>query len=538
MASSSWNDRVLEEEASRPADPVENADMVVEENTAAPPEQSGANLPDGSVPENLNADSGESHIDPEPAVPAEPHTDVQDSSYAGALRVNLPDDGDGYVTDEEQRICERRIMSMSELERENFHPLNVTPDRPCTAYFNVGDNSTTTKDIFDALLRDGIPATAVRCLQRQPNGSVLITFSTSDYRDRFLRKSAFVVRRVARVSHPASRRLTFVNVYDAPHELPDSAIRERLSVYGRIYSIRRGKCQEFPDVFNGVRHLRMALSSDIPCFLRFGKYQVRVKYDNQPKTCRKCGSDEHLIKDCRNKICFNCDQIGHVSRDCPEDSKCCICKDTSHFAIDCPHSWYKRPTLKEVGTTERPAANDDRDPLIVNDDRDPSAANDRPPPADISLNEVQATDADATQPSGDSSHRPILDSQGSLVPSPSPVIPLLEEVFGSDDLDDDRDVDFSTADEDEEDDEESSSSEDDSPAERSDGENDSSVADPSVRESDVLAVATKKRRKAPPTRKPQRMRSDGPTPPSRTPTRPSLVTSKRLRPSNDPPDVT
>lgn len=379
MASSSWNDRVLEEEASRPADPVENADMVVEENTAAPPEQSGANLPDGSVPENLNADSGESHIDPEPAVPADPHTDVQDSSYAGALRVNLPDDGDGYVTDEEQRICERRIMSMSELERENFHPLNVTPDRPCTAYFNVGDNSTTTKDIFDALLRDGIPATAVRCLQRQPNGSVLITFSTSDYRDRFLRKSAFVVRRVARVSHPASRRLTFVNVYDAPHELPDSAIRERLSVYGRIYSIRRGKCQEFPDVFNGVRHLRMALSSDIPCFLRFGKYQVRVKYDNQPKTCRKCGSDEHLIKDCRNKICFNCDQIGHVSRDCPEDSKCCICKDTSHFAIDCPHSWYKRPTLKEVGTTERPAANDDRDPLIVNDDRDPSAANDRPP---------------------------------------------------------------------------------------------------------------------------------------------------------------
>ena len=191
------------------------------------------------------------------------------------------------MTDEEQRIVERCVRTMTEFEEENFHPLNVTRDRPCTAYFNVGDNLTTAKDIFDSLLRDDIPATAVRCLQRQPNGSVLITFSTAEYRDCFLRKSTFVVRRVARASHPASRRLTFVNVYDAPHELPDSAIRERLSVYGRIYSIRRGKCQEYPDVFNGVRHLRMALTSDIPCFLRYGKHQVRIKYDQQPKTCRK-----------------------------------------------------------------------------------------------------------------------------------------------------------------------------------------------------------------------------------------------------------
>ena len=89
------------EEASRPTDPVKNPDMVIEENTLASPEQSGVNLPNVSVPGNLNSDSGESHIDLESAASAKPHTVLQDGWYAGA--------GDGYVTDEEQRICKRCI---------------------------------------------------------------------------------------------------------------------------------------------------------------------------------------------------------------------------------------------------------------------------------------------------------------------------------------------------------------------------------------------------------------------------------------------
>lgn len=51
-----------------------------------------------------------------------------------------------------------------------------------------------------------------------------------------------------------------------------------LSRYGRIFSTHRGMVQGYPDVFNGLHHLRMELKSHIPCFLRFRKYQVRVKY--------------------------------------------------------------------------------------------------------------------------------------------------------------------------------------------------------------------------------------------------------------------
>lgn len=42
----------------------------------------------------------------------------------------------------------------------------------------------------------------------------------------------------------------------------------------------------------------MALEDSIPCFLRFGCFQVRVKYENQRKTCRKCNSPDHLAKEC------------------------------------------------------------------------------------------------------------------------------------------------------------------------------------------------------------------------------------------------
>ena len=32
----------------------------------------------------------------------------------------------------------RDELYLSSFERTNFHPENVTPDRPCTAYFNLG----------------------------------------------------------------------------------------------------------------------------------------------------------------------------------------------------------------------------------------------------------------------------------------------------------------------------------------------------------------------------------------------------------------
>ena len=55
-----------------------------------------------------------------------------------------------------------RTLYMTEFEREHFHPKNIMPRRPCTAFFNLDDGTTTTKEIFEGLAKDEIPASAVQ----------------------------------------------------------------------------------------------------------------------------------------------------------------------------------------------------------------------------------------------------------------------------------------------------------------------------------------------------------------------------------------
>jgi len=196
--------------------------------------------------------------------------------------------------------------------------------------------------IFDSLVSDGIPASAVRCLQRKPSGENCITFSKEEYCCQFFDKSAFFVRNRAYPTHPAARTLTFLTIYDAPYEMTDSAIEERLKPYCAVFSRRRGKLQGQSEVAYGLRHYRVQLEANVPCYLRFAKFQLRFYHDGQPKTCRKCGALDHIARDCTNDCCFNCDSIGHVSKHCPEKMKCCICKSEQHKAIDCPLSWYRR----------------------------------------------------------------------------------------------------------------------------------------------------------------------------------------------------
>ena len=97
----------------------------------------------------------------------------------------------------------RDELYLSSFEHTNFHAENVTPDRPCTAYFNSGVFADSNA-VFQALQTQGFPTEAIRCLQRKPTGDM------------------FHHRRFA--INDEDRQLTYLNIYDSLYELSDNAL--------------------------------------------------------------------------------------------------------------------------------------------------------------------------------------------------------------------------------------------------------------------------------------------------------------------------
>ena len=139
-----------------------------------------------------------------------------------------------------------------------------------------------------------------------------------------------------------------MTVRDAPWELPDDLIKQRLQKYGSVYSIRRAFNQSLlpKKVTDGRQVLRMVVRQPIPPFMKFGPFLVLIFYPEQPRVCWKCNSPDHIGRVCPDDYCFNCDQTGHQSHACEERIKCSLCKSEEHLAIDCPGSWGRR-TLAE-----------------------------------------------------------------------------------------------------------------------------------------------------------------------------------------------
>ena len=241
---------------------------------------------------------------------------------------------------------------------------NIMPQRPRTAFFTPS-KTTTARSVFEALENAEIDASEIACLQRKMNGEVTVTFKSISAKEKFLRLNSLQVDAEQFALQDVDKPLTFLTIYDAPFELSDLAIIKRLSPYCEVLHYRRGKHSLAPNIYNGLRHYRVRISKPIPSFLRFGKFQVFVKHSGQVPTCRKCNRPGHFSNVCPNRVCFNCEGLGHEARECPCPVFCCLCKEEGHLGINCTYSW----VCSKVSPT------DEQDDVAVDSDHDDGLSN-------------------------------------------------------------------------------------------------------------------------------------------------------------------
>ena len=211
------------------------------------------------------------------------------------------------VDDEESYLGNGRVLT--NFERTHFARDNVTPGRPCSAYFNSW-YFIDSKAVFDKLTELDIPRESVLCLQRRPSGDMVITFTNEHVKKKFVSNVVIRFRESLSVINDEDMPLTFLNIYDAPHELSNDALTFRLRKYCIVHSSRRGKFSR-SNVHNGIRHFRVQIIQPLPSYLRFGKFLVRLSHDGQQHTCRRCNRADHFANECQNAVCFNCDELGH-----------------------------------------------------------------------------------------------------------------------------------------------------------------------------------------------------------------------------------
>ena len=201
------------------------------------------------------------------------------------------------------------------------------------------DTVMTSQDIVVGFDKAGIDIDNIVSIQRKAsNNTWIVSFSSKVARDDALNQPNVKIAGCMVFLGDCENRVSIVKVYELPVELPDSVVIGRLSNYGKVFSFRRNRVVE--GIFNGVRTARMIIDKPIPSQAFIAGEFARFWYPSQPKTCRKCGAEGHLAATCSSQRCFNCEQSGHRSDECPLPPLCRVCLAETHSTMRCPFIYY------------------------------------------------------------------------------------------------------------------------------------------------------------------------------------------------------
>ena len=223
-----------------------------------------------------------------------------------------------------------------------------------SVYFTV-DTVVTSQTIIEAFDSAGIEIDTITSIQwKASNCTWVVLFEDQCAKEMALEVSSVDIAGTTVFLGDCENRLMLVKIFEAPAELPDTVVIGRLSHYGCVMSFRRDKIAQF--IESGVRTARMAIHKHIPSIINLAGEYVRVWYPNQPKTCRNCGSADHLVKDFKSVRCFNCEKSGHHLEDCEEEPRCTACKSVEHRLAECPFVLYSA----NIDTTPKEQTEEDK----------------------------------------------------------------------------------------------------------------------------------------------------------------------------------
>ena len=283
--------------------------------------------------------------------------------------VELPQDVPAVL-----RVLHVRGMRFTKTAAESWSMKDerVTLRKTLSVYF-VPEVACGPEDILLALGRAGGDTGAVTSIQRRFSSRTwVISFATLADKEWALNVGSIDVCQTNVTLVDVSRDYTIVKIYDAPAELPDTAVIGRLSAYGQVVSFRRDRTEA--GVENGSRTARVCLDRVIPPSISVVGELIKIWYPDQPKLCRKCGASDHLARACNTPRCANCEAPGHQACLCPEPPLCALCVSSEHSTVKCPFLLFScnvkredegissaeesvgRPSAEEVVEREAPKA--------------------------------------------------------------------------------------------------------------------------------------------------------------------------------------
>ena len=201
------------------------------------------------------------------------------------------------------------------------------------------DTVITSQDIIVGLDKAGIDIDSITAIQRRAsNNSWVVTFDCKAVKDAAMNEHSIDIAGCSVLIGDCQNRVSIVKIYELPDELPDSVVIGRLSHYGRVISFRSDHVAD--TILNGVRTARMFIDRPIPSQTFIAGEFARLWYPSQPKTCWKCGSEDHLAAVCKSQRCYNCQRPGHRAEQCDMPALCRVCLSDAHDISACPFVYY------------------------------------------------------------------------------------------------------------------------------------------------------------------------------------------------------